>query len=67
MVAEYSFLLPSHPRKCHHLSCASALQVILPQLSLKWPNDIYAASQKIAGVLCTSTYRDKRFNVVVGE
>ena len=34
---------------------------------LTWPNDVYAASQKVAGVLCTSTYRDKRFSVVVGE
>ena len=43
------------------------LQVSLPRLSLKWPNDVYAASQKVAGVLCTSTYWDKRFSVVVGE
>lgn len=39
---------------------------ILP-VKIKWPNDIYANGIKIGGVLCTSTYREKKFNVVVGK
>lgn len=33
---------------------------------IKWPNDIYAEGLKIGGVLCTSTYSSKKFNVTVG-
>lgn len=36
-------------------------------MKIKWPNDIYANGIKIGGVLCTSTYREKKFNVVVGK
>lgn len=35
-------------------------------MRIKWPNDIYAEGLKIGGVLCTSTYSSKRFNVTVG-
>lgn len=38
---------------------------VLP-VKIKWPNDLYANEMKIGGVLCTSTYGDKRFKVVVG-
>lgn len=37
-----------------------------PNVRIKWPNDIYAEGLKIGGVLCTSTYSSKRFNVTVG-
>lgn len=45
-----------------------SLQMGLPILpvKIKWPNDIYANGIKIGGVLCTSTYREKKFNVVIG-
>lgn len=37
-----------------------------PNVRIKWPNDIYAEGLKIGGVLCTSTYSSKNFNVTVG-
>lgn len=37
-----------------------------PNVRIKWPNDIYAEGLKIGGVLCTSTYSSKKFNVTVG-
>ncbi|CAK7347036.1 unnamed protein product [Dovyalis caffra] len=33
---------------------------------IKWPNDLYLNGLKIGGVLCTSTYRSKKFNVSAG-
>lgn len=43
-------------------ACQEALGI-----RIKWPNDLYAkGSIKIGGVLCTSTYTDKLFNVTVG-
>ena len=33
---------------------------------IKWPNDLYSGGLKIGGVLCTSTYSDGAFDVVVG-
>ncbi|KAL9229112.1 hypothetical protein vseg_004618 [Gypsophila vaccaria] len=40
----------------------------LPQLDIKikWPNDLYLNGLKVGGVLCTSTYKSKRFNISVG-
>ncbi|GJP34876.1 hypothetical protein CLOM_g19358, partial [Closterium sp. NIES-68] len=38
----------------------------LPQVALKWPNDIFLGGQKVGGVLCTSSYRSKAFDVTVG-
>lgn len=38
----------------------------LLDVKLKWPNDIYFQGLKVGGVLCTSTYRSKMFNVTVG-
>ncbi|KAG2240014.1 hypothetical protein Bca52824_091134 [Brassica carinata] len=32
-------------------------------VKIKWPNDIYLNGLKIGGILCTSTYRSKKFNV----
>lgn len=37
-----------------------------PDVRIKWPNDLYVRGVKIGGVLCTSTYRAKTFNIVVG-
>ena len=33
---------------------------------VKWPNDLYSGGVKIGGVLCTSTYAEGAFDVVVG-
>ncbi|XP_074273259.1 biotin--protein ligase 1, chloroplastic-like isoform X2 [Silene latifolia] len=40
----------------------------LPQLEMKikWPNDLYLNGLKVGGVLCTSSYKSKRFNISVG-
>ncbi|KAJ6919971.1 hypothetical protein NC651_013793 [Populus alba x Populus x berolinensis] len=33
---------------------------------IKWPNDLYLNGVKVGGILCTSTYRSKKFNVSAG-
>ncbi|KAL7118034.1 hypothetical protein ACP275_03G110300 [Erythranthe tilingii] len=33
---------------------------------IKWPNDLYLDGLKVGGILCTSTYKDKKFNVSAG-
>ncbi|XP_071722192.1 biotin--protein ligase 2-like [Rutidosis leptorrhynchoides] len=33
---------------------------------IKWPNDLYLDGLKVGGILCTSTYSSKKFNVSVG-
>ncbi|CAN1194498.1 Biotin--protein ligase 1, chloroplastic [Linum perenne] len=33
---------------------------------IKWPNDIYLNGLKVGGILCTSTYRSKKFNISAG-
>ena len=33
---------------------------------IKWPNDIYAGSLKLGGILCHSAYRDRLFYVTMG-
>ncbi|CAI0438150.1 unnamed protein product [Linum tenue] len=40
----------------------------LPYMSarIKWPNDIYLNGLKVGGILCTSTYRSKKFNISAG-
>lgn len=38
-----------------------------PEVRIKWPNDLYAEGLKIGGVLCTSTYSSKKFNIVIGK
>ncbi|KAG9156345.1 hypothetical protein Leryth_009215 [Lithospermum erythrorhizon] len=35
-------------------------------VKIKWPNDLYLDGRKVGGILCTSTYRSKRFNVSAG-
>lgn len=34
---------------------------------IKWPNDLYIDGVKVGGVLCTSTYRSKKFNISAGK
>ncbi|XP_057816089.1 biotin--protein ligase 2 isoform X1 [Cryptomeria japonica] len=38
----------------------------IPNVRIKWPNDIYANGLKVGGVLCTSTYSSKKFSVTIG-
>lgn len=40
-----------------------------PQLGvkIKWPNDLFLNGLKVGGVLCTSTYKSKKFNISVGK
>ncbi|XWS23797.1 hypothetical protein CRYUN_Cryun28dG0046300 [Craigia yunnanensis] len=33
---------------------------------IKWPNDLYLNGLKVGGILCTSTYKSKKFNVSCG-
>ncbi|XP_059631878.1 biotin--protein ligase 2-like [Cornus florida] len=33
---------------------------------IKWPNDLYLNGLKVGGILCTSIYRSKKFNVSAG-
>ncbi|XP_052188913.1 biotin--protein ligase 2-like [Diospyros lotus] len=33
---------------------------------IKWPNDLYLNGLKVGGILCTSTYTSKKFNVSAG-
>ncbi|XP_042041052.1 biotin--protein ligase 2-like [Salvia splendens] len=33
---------------------------------IKWPNDLYLDGLKVGGVLCTSTYKSKKFNISAG-
>ncbi|BBN06950.1 biotin---protein ligase [Marchantia polymorpha subsp. ruderalis] len=40
--------------------------IAAPEVRIKWPNDLYAKGLKVGGVLCTSTYSAKTFNIVVG-
>ncbi|KAJ1412617.1 Biotinyl protein ligase [Sesbania bispinosa] len=32
-------------------------------VKIKWPNDLYINGFKVGGILCTSTYKSKKFNV----
>lgn len=36
-------------------------------VKIKWPNDLYLNGLKVGGILCTSTYRSKKFNVSAGN
>ncbi|XP_044510709.1 biotin--protein ligase 2-like isoform X2 [Mangifera indica] len=35
-------------------------------IKIKWPNDLYLNGLKVGGVLCTSTYKLKKFNISAG-
>nr|GEX50648.1 biotin--protein ligase 2-like isoform X1 [Tanacetum cinerariifolium] len=45
-----------------------ALRNGIPPLNvrIKWPNDLYLDGLKVGGILCTSTYKSKKFNVSAG-
>lgn len=36
-------------------------------VKIKWPNDLYLNGSKVGGILCTSTYKLKKFNVSAGN
>ncbi|XP_073142990.1 biotin--protein ligase 2-like isoform X1 [Henckelia pumila] len=40
----------------------------MPHLNvrIKWPNDLYLDGAKVGGILCTSVYKSKKFNVSAG-
>ncbi|KAI4337772.1 hypothetical protein L6164_016148 [Bauhinia variegata] len=55
------------------LAMTEAIKVIcdkkgLPcvDVKIKWPNDLYLNGLKVGGILCTSTYRSKKFNISAG-
>ncbi|CAJ1974180.1 unnamed protein product [Sphenostylis stenocarpa] len=35
-------------------------------VKIKWPNDLYLNGSKVGGILCTSSYKSKKFNVSAG-
>ncbi|XP_015870273.3 biotin--protein ligase 2 isoform X1 [Ziziphus jujuba] len=35
-------------------------------VKIKWPNDLYLNNLKVGGILCTSTYKSKKFNISAG-
>ncbi|BFG19158.1 hypothetical protein CerSpe_054320 [Prunus speciosa] len=35
-------------------------------VKIKWPNDLYLNGLKVGGILCTSTFKSKQFNVSAG-
>lgn len=54
--------------RAHELSILFSFQG-LPYLGvrIKWPNDLYLNGLKVGGILCTSTYKSKKFNVSAGK
>ncbi|KAI8015763.1 hypothetical protein LOK49_LG05G02325 [Camellia lanceoleosa] len=36
------------------------------EVRIKWPNDLYLNGLKVGGILCTSVYKSKKFNVSAG-
>ncbi|KAJ6405263.1 hypothetical protein OIU84_013269, partial [Salix udensis] len=38
----------------------------LIDVRIKWPNDLYLNGLKVGGILSTSTYKSKKFNVSIG-
>ena len=66
MQMRFTMLCVSNSCMIAHVSSVKiAVQTL--KLSIKWPNDLYADGMKIGGILCNSTYSDKKFNVVVGK
>ncbi|KAL8144520.1 hypothetical protein V2J09_017552, partial [Rumex salicifolius] len=57
-----------HLENLHFASYTTFKAAGLPQLNVrvKWPNDLYLDGLKVGGILCTSTYTSKKFNVSVG-
>jgi len=67
MFLKITFLL------CVLIPCIRNLKFICFQglsyndVKIKWPNDLYLNGLKIGGILCTSTYRSRKFLVSVGN
>lgn len=38
----------------------------IPDLRIKWPNDIYYGTKKIGGILCNSVYKDGIYLTTIG-
>lgn len=36
-------------------------------VKIKWPNDLYLKGLKVGGILCTSSYQPKVYNICTGE
>ncbi|XP_024524939.1 biotin--protein ligase 2 [Selaginella moellendorffii] len=47
-------------------AAARAKNATIPDVRIKWPNDLYSGNLKIGGVLCSSTYSSKTFYIVAG-
>lgn len=70
------FRFPAAPQVLSVLPLAAGLAVIdaieaelgmdVPDLQLKWPNDVYWGGKKLAGVLCESRFDGDAADVVVG-
>ena len=61
------------PKWSYSLNCASALGVIdtlkqfdVPNLSVKWPNDILSGNKKICGILAENKIKGKKIESVIG-
>lgn len=68
-----SFTLPSHPQVPSftlYLGCCvhQLLQVLfpLPDLMLKWPNDLMLGTRKLAGLLCEYSEQRSRYLIGIG-
>ncbi|CAM0946677.1 unnamed protein product [Alopecurus aequalis] len=46
------------------LSCAKGLPEL--DVRIKWPNDLYLKGLKVGGILCTSSYEPKFYNICTG-
>ncbi|KAM0843071.1 hypothetical protein ACQ4PT_057959 [Festuca glaucescens] len=46
------------------LSCAKGLPEL--DVRIKWPNDLYLKGLKVGGILCTSSYEPKVYNICTG-
>ncbi|KAF9687245.1 hypothetical protein SADUNF_Sadunf02G0073500 [Salix dunnii] len=53
---------------CTHLGVYDLFQGLpLIDVRIKWPNDLYLNGLKVGGILSTSTYKSKKFNVSIGK
>uniref|UniRef100_A0A0D9YMS0 BPL/LPL catalytic domain-containing protein n=1 Tax=Oryza glumipatula TaxID=40148 RepID=A0A0D9YMS0_9ORYZ len=46
------------------LCCAKGLSEL--DVKIKWPNDLYLKGLKVGGILCTSSYQPKVYNICTG-
>ncbi|XP_003566181.1 biotin--protein ligase 2 [Brachypodium distachyon] len=46
------------------LTCAKGLSKL--DVRIKWPNDLYLNGLKVGGILCTSSYQPKVYNICTG-